>query len=303
MRRRSNISARILVERLAAGILLFVAGASGRANAEEAQNATTQASTSNSLSLYRVPLTEPIVTDRPDFTESPLTVPRGHLQLETGYTGAYDRENGRRESSHSFPEALLRIGFWTDWELRLGWTGFLYQEELYREKNDVGRTVSQNPHERSGTDMYIGFKWHLVDQGKGLPDLAIIPALVVPTGQDSGTSGDVDPEIKLAWSYDLSDRIAVSGNANLRTPTEDGHRFVQAASSLSLSTSITDWLGCYGEYFGFYPNAIDTDCAHYLNGGFTFLATDNLQFDIRAGVGLNEEAADAFMGAGVSLRW
>lgn len=255
------------------------------------------------LSLWRVPLTGPIITDRPDFTESPITVPRGHLQLETGYTGAYDREDGRRESAHSFPEALLRIGLMTDFELRLGWTGFVYQEELFREKNDAGRTVSRNPHERNAADLYVGFKLHLLDQGGGLPDLAIIPALTLPTGQSLATSGDVDPEIKLAWSYDLSEQLALSGNLNLRVPTEDAHRFVQTAASVSLNASITEWLGCYGEYFGFYPNAIDSDCAHYLNGGFTLLATENLQFDIRAGAGLNEEAVDAFFGAGVSIRW
>lgn len=295
--------AQIPLLRVVAGILLCVTGTAERVLAQETELATSQALTSNPLNLYRVPLTEPIVTDRPDFTESPLTVPRGHIQLETGYTGTYDRENGRRESAHSFPEALLRIGLLTDWELRVGWTGFIYQEELFREKNDAGRTVSRNPHERSATDLYAGFKWHFLDQGHGLPDLAIIPALWLPTGEGIGTSGDVDPEIKLAWSYDLSEQLALSGNANLRVPTEDGHRFIQAAGSLSLSASITDWLGCYGEYFGFYPNAIDSDAAHYLNGGFTFLATDNLQFDIRAGVGLNEEAADAFVGAGISIRW
>lgn len=197
----------------------------------------------------------------------------------------------------------LRIGLATDFELRLGWTGFIYQEELFREKNDVGRTVSRNPHQRNASDMYFGFKWHLIDQGNGLPDLAIIPAITLPTGQSVATSGDVDPEIKLAWSHDLGSRFSLSGNLNLRVPTEDSHRFVQTASSISLNTTITDWMGCYVEYFGFYPNAIDADCAHYLNGGFTLLATDNLQFDIRAGKGLNEEAIDAFFGAGVSIRW
>ncbi len=288
--------------RLLCRIALVVLALAGRARPEEA---TTQPTSDDSkpLSMWRVPLTEPIITDRPDFTESAVTVPRGHLQLETGYTGAYDRENGRRESAHSFPEALLRIGLMTDFELRLGWTGYVYQEELFREKNDVGRTVSRNPHERNAADMYVGFKWHLLDQGGGLPDFAIIPAITVPTGQSIATSGDVDPEIKLAWSYDLTERVGVSGNFNLRVPTEDTHRFVQTAASVSVNTSITEWLGCYGEYFGFYPNAIDSDCAHYLNGGFTLLANDNLQFDIRVGKGLNEEAVDAFIGAGVSFRW
>ena len=75
-----------------------------------------------------------------------------------------------------------------------------------------------------------------------------------------------------------------------------------ASISYQTSSSLTDRLGTYFEYFGFYPNADDMDAAHSMNGGFTYLITDNLQFDIRAGFGLNEEADDFFTGAGFSWR-
>ena len=41
---------------------------------------------------------------------------------------------------------------------------------------------------------------------------------------------------------------------------------------------------------------------HYADGGFTVLMNNNLQFDIRAGVGLNEDADDVFTGAGFAIR-
>ena len=72
---------------------------------------------------------------------------------------------------------------------------------------------------------------------------------------------------------------------------------------MSAGYTLTDWLGTYVEYFGFYPSDRWTDCAHFLNGGFTFPITDNLQFDVRAGVGLNEEADDFFTGAGLAMRF
>jgi hypothetical protein len=40
-----------------------------------------------------------------------------------------------------------------------------------------------------------------------------------------------------------------------------------------------------------------------LNGGFTWLITENLQLDWRAGFGLNEEADDFFTGAGFGIRF
>jgi hypothetical protein len=54
------------------------------------------------------PLTEPLVTDRPDFTESAEAVPYGHFQLAVGYTFTFDRESKDRVRDHTAPEILLR---------------------------------------------------------------------------------------------------------------------------------------------------------------------------------------------------
>lgn len=259
--------------------------------------------TVNVLGLDAEPLTEPMVTDRPDFTESTAVVPFGHLQLETGYTYTYDDEGGRRVSDQTFPEALLRIGIVKKWELRLGWTGWSLTEDLFMEKNDSGRPVHREIHDDAGTDMIIGFKRHLLAQEGIRPDLGVIGELSLPTGSDSKSSGDVDPQIKILWSYELPADFALSGNLNLGVPTSGDHRFFQTSASVSLGYSLTDWMGAYVEYFGFYPNDRWTDCAHTANGGLTFLITDNLQFDVRTGVGLNEEADDFFTGAGLSIRF
>jgi len=42
---------------------------------------------------------------------------------------------------------------------------------------------------------------------------------------------------------------------------------------------------------------------HYGNGGFTVLLNDDIQWDIRAGVGLNDAADDYFLGTGLSIRY
>jgi hypothetical protein len=108
----------------------------------------------------------------------------------------------------------------------------------------------------------------------------------------------------LAWGYDLTENVSLSGNLNLAVPTtEDHRRFVQTSASVALGYSWTDWLGSYVEYFGFYPNDRSTDCAHSINGGLTFPVTDNLQFDVRLGAGLNEEADDFLVGSGFAVRW
>ncbi|MBY0513076.1 MAG: transporter, partial [Gemmataceae bacterium] len=53
---------------------------------------------------------EPLASDRPDFTEASSTVGKGRVQLEGGYTFTRDHSGEVATTSHSYPEALLRIG-------------------------------------------------------------------------------------------------------------------------------------------------------------------------------------------------
>src|SRR5262249_48343485 len=64
--------------------------------------------------------------DRPHFPEASTTVGKDRTVLESGYTFA---NKGGTLLSHSFPEALLRVGMFTDWfEFRIG-QSFLHEEE------------------------------------------------------------------------------------------------------------------------------------------------------------------------------
>lgn len=68
--------------------------------------------------------------------------------------------------------------------------------------------------------------------------------------------------------------------------------------------SLTDRLGAYTEYFGFYPSGADTVAPeHFFNGGFSYLISNDIQWDIRAGTGLNTEADDFLVGTGLSIRF
>jgi hypothetical protein len=75
------------------------------------------------------------------------------------------------------------------------------------------------------------------------------------------------------------------------------------AQSWTVGASLTEELGAYAEWFALIPSGADTArTEHFLNGGFTYLINDDMQFDIRAGVGLNDAAADYFLGTGFSIR-
>ena len=248
-------------------------------------------------------LSGPLVTDRPDFTESTDAVPRGHFQLEMGYTFTYDREKTDRVRDHTAPEFLLRVGLFDDFELRLGWDGYSWSENLFEGRTRAGRSVTREDSTQGSNDLSIGFKYKFLEQAGLRPHFGVIGALSAPSGSAGVSSGGVDPEAVLLWAYDVTDWFSVAGNVGLAVPTGADGRFFQTSSSVALAFALTDELGTYVEYFGFYPNANDSDAAHSLNGGFTYLITDNFQLDVRAGFGLNEEADDFFTGVGFSWRW
>ena len=249
------------------------------------------------------PMAEPLVTDRPDFTESTEAVPAGHSQLEVGYTFTFDRESKDRLRDHTAPELLLRIGVFANFELRIGWEGYSWSENQFEGRTRGGRRVTREDWTQGANDLSLGFKYKLIEQDGLIPHFGVIGAITTPSGRAGVSSGDVDPEVVLLWAYDVTDSLAIAGNVGLAVPTDEGDRFFQNSASLSAAIAITDKLGGYVEYFGFYPNTEQSDAAHSVNGGFTYLIDNNFQIDVRIGTGLNEEADDFFTGIGFAWRF
>lgn len=246
------------------------------------------------------PMDEPLITDRPDFTESTETIPAGHLQIESGYTFTYNREGGTRTTDHTAPEMLWRIGVTDSVELRFGWNGYTFSDSL--SKTGVGGGSRKNT-SQDANDLSLGLKVKLFEQEGWRPHFGIIAGVTVPTGAGGATTGDVDPGIVFLWAYDLSDGTAIAGNVGIALPTEDGHRFVQTTASLSYAFALAEKWGAYTEYFGIYPSSDSDHDAHFFNTGVTYLVNKDFQLDVRVGLGLNEEAGDFFTGVGFSKRF
>ncbi|HEV7280699.1 MAG TPA: transporter [Pirellulaceae bacterium] len=236
-------------------------------------------------------LDEPLVTDRPDFTEAPTTVGRGVAQLEFGYTYAWDDEGGKSES-HSFPETLLRVGILADWlEARIAWN--------QAHATEGGTTFS------GSEDLYVGAKIGLTPQDGFFPEMGLIPQMTLPTGSDAFTAGEVLPGVNWVYGWDLSETISTGGSSQINRAIDDvGEEYAEFAQSWTIGYSLTDRLGAFTEWFALFPSgATEAKPEHYFDGGFTYLITDDIQWDVRAGMGVNEAAEDFFAGTGLSIRF
>lgn len=233
----------------------------------------------------------PLVADRPDFTEAAATVGRGVFQLEFGYTYEDDR--------HSLGETLLRVGVMSEaLELRLG-----VSPVSVRTGAD-GRRFTETGTE----DLYLGIKLALAEQEGLRPALAVLPQMTVPTGSDAFTSGRTLPGVNVIYGWDLAETVTLAGSTQMnRAVTESRgaeEEYAEWAQSAVAGFSAGARAGFYAEWFAFFHAEPDgTRTEHYANGGFTWSFSDDLQWDIRAGAGLNESATGFFAGTGLVVRF
>jgi hypothetical protein len=244
----------------------------------------------------RDPWSDSITTDRPDFTEASITVGRGVRQLEMGVTYAEDDEDGQKTQGYSYPETLFRVGTSVDWlELRLGWTYF--QERA----SDISSVTNFN----GSDDLYLGLKIGLTPQEGLLPEMAIVPQMSVPLGSEF-SAGEVLPGLNWLYGWEINDWLSTAGSTqfNRTIDGETDEAYVEFAQSWTIGYSLSDSWGAFTEWFCIVPDGADTArTQHYMDGGFTYLLSDNIQLDWRAGIGLSQASDDFFLGTGASFRF
>lgn len=223
---------------------------------------------------------DPIIAERPGFSSSPWTLAPGVLQVEGGYKYS-QYGDGIDIDDHTLPLLLIRVGMLDRLELQINWAGISW--------------VDANGRDFSGAnDLSLGVKWQVSGRNAAVP-LGIFAGLSLPVGTSELTSDEVDPALGLFWSFsgiaDFFGTVALSDS-------DDESSLVNAAG---VSFSLDQNRGAYVEYFGTFTER--SRPAHVLNGGITLLRSNDLQLDVNVGLGLNDEAPDFFVGAGMAYRF
>ena len=244
---------------------------------------------------------QPLVADRPDFTEATSTVGRGVFQFEFGYTFGVDDADGVTARAHSYGEPLLRAGVLSDrLEFRVGAGAATLSTE------SRGHTATESGLE----DLYLGVKVALTEQRGVLPATAILPQVTLPIGGDAFSAGRSLPGVNFLYSWDFTEAVSLAGSTQVNAAVGDQDQdYREWAQSLSCGVALGERAGLYGEWYAFVPSGLDLPAGsagkpteHYLNSGLAWLANEDLQWDIRVGFGLNDAAEDMYVGAGVVFR-
>jgi hypothetical protein len=232
---------------------------------------------------------EPLVTDRPDATESSSVIAPGFAQFEMGVTAIEDADG---ESAVEYGGSLLRVGLVEDWELRLGWGGYLESDSV-----------------SGANDAMLGFKYYITPEGDSWfdPEAAILVHTSLPVGDRDITSDALDPDFLLSFSHTLSEQFSLGYNLGGMLETSekaDGSETTLSSGlySVAVGYGATEQLGLFLEVFGAVGLSAEESPAS-LDGGITWLFNDDSQLDLFAGVGINGDADDWFVGLGYSIRW
>lgn len=225
-------------------------------------------------------VTGPLVTDRPDATESASVVIPGFFQIESGALIAFEGET----EAYDLGSTLIRIGVFNKIELRVGWSGL------------VGIQIDEVSDSGAG-DAEVGAKFVLRNGSEGGVAFAVLGSVSLPIGSDGFSSDEFNPAFRFAVAKDLTKDLGVGGNLGVRWEGNDRYLIY----TLSLARGLSDRLGAFAEIFG--EVLLDRDReVHAVDGGLTFLLQDNVQIDVFGGAGLTDASSDWFVGGGVSIR-
>ena len=219
----------------------------------------------------------PFSSERPSFSSSPFALATGFWQFEGGY--AYTKGPGSGASSHTVPNGLLRWGFAPRFEVQLNWVG-------YRRDRISGASVS------GATDAELGVKWQITPDDAGFA-VGLYGGVSLPVGDDAFTSDDNDPKLGVFFSH-------TNGLFGAATHSwSDGGNTL--ATGLGWSFTPFGEVGSFVEWQATVPE--HGSSSHALATALTWMVGSSLQLDVNASVGLDDDAADYVLGAGLATRW
>jgi hypothetical protein len=229
-----------------------------------------------------------LVSDRPDFTEATVLVDPGHVQVESGSTTSREGET----LATAIGEVLVRAGLTPRLELRVAGNSFV------RERTGAAITTGME-------DATVGFKFRLFDAPESRswrPALSVITHATVPSGSRFYRSQRAQPEVKVLSAWSLSDRLGFSSNFNVARPYDGVRSFTEYAASGSFGFAATGRVGLYAEAYAFAPQDGSRVVSKFVNSGFTYLFSPDVQLDVRGGLGPVAAKRDYFAGVGLVVR-
>ena len=214
--------------------------------------------------------------DRPDATESPLTVDAGRFALEASLFD-YRRDGGVED--YTYGSLNFKAGLTNNTDLQAVFDLYAGGEKF--------------------SDLTLRLKHNLWGNDGGDSALATMPFVKIPTGV-SNSNDEWEGGIIIPWATDLNDTVGLGLMAEIDY-LYDGtkHRF-EFLHTAVLGFDVASKTGAYLEYIGIWK---EDAYEAYAAGGMNYTVNENLILDFGVQTGLNSDAEDFGFFTGFTKRF
>jgi hypothetical protein len=227
--------------------------------------------------------------DRPDFTESPITVDAGAVQVELSFFD-YAR-NGRAETTRLAP-TNLKFGLNDSSDLQLVFEPYVDEDNGTRSENGIG-------------EMQIRLKRNIWGNDGGRTALGVMPFVKLPIASDDLGNDHVEGGVIVPFSVEVTDRVSAGlmGELDLvYDDSDDDYEFELIASGV-IGYEFTDTVGGYAELVLNESTDSNRNFQGLLGLGATYTISRNAVFDAGVNFGLGGDADDFNIFAGMTVRY
>lgn len=222
-----------------------------------------------------------LAPDRPDTTESPITVDAGAWVVEASY---FDWRRDGGDDTYTVMATNVKVGLTDRVDLQTVFDAYTWE--------DAGA--------EGFSDVTLRLKYNVWGNDGGKTAFALFPFVKIPT-DTAISNGEVEGGLILPFSTDLAEGIGLGLMAEFDAVHDGVDDYdLEFVHSAVLGFDVTDRLGLFTEYVGV---AGPGDYEACFSSGVTFSVTADLVFDTGVQVGLNDAAEDIGLFGGFTKRF
>lgn len=234
--------------------------------------------------------------DRPDVTESPITVDAGHFQVELSFFDyAHDDEDGERTEAWTVADTNLKLGLTNNMDIQ-----FVFG--AYGEESSHG--PGRDSRLRGFSDLTVRWKINLWGNDTGTTALGVMPFITIPTGTELSTD-EAEGGLIVPFGFEVGDGIGVGLMAEIDAvyDDEDDNYDAEFVHTATAGFAVVDPLSAFVEYVGVLSSDPDTEYQAFFNSGLVYAVSADLLLDAGVRIGLNSAAEDIGVFAGMTFRY
>jgi hypothetical protein len=224
-----------------------------------------------------------ISADRPGMATPPSMMTARSFQIESGYSYEKDNRENSLQETFLYNTTLLRYGLNKDAEIRL-------QADYAKVKTDRTTHTGFNP-------LTIGTKIRFAKGEKIIPETSFLFNLTLPwVGKKEFRPENPAPSFYILCQNDLSEKLNVCYNFGLEYDGSDSKPVDFCA--LCIDYYMTDKFSAFLENYNWFSKG--TKPENFVDCGFAFLISKNLQLDLSGNLNLRDLAKYYMINFGVS---